>query len=212
MIGIIYEHKNKVNGKRYVGQTIQTLAARKREGYFNTKFANALNKYGWGNFETTILWEIEANDKSTLISQLNIIEEIIVMSENLQDDEFGYNVKAGGSNGTFKHKPEAIERIRLASKRPNRGQFKKGQVGVNLGKTWKNTDEYKRRHSVIMKDSYEKSGRKSGMFGKKHTEKSKLKVSQALMGRKVGQYPTHIRWHINRNVSNADCTFCGVEA
>lgn len=115
MVGIIYEHKNKINGKRYVGQTIQTMEARKREGYFNTKFANALKKYGWENFETNILWELESEDKYELIKQLNILEEIIVLSENLQDDEFGYNVKAGGFNGSFKHTPEAIEKIRVSS-------------------------------------------------------------------------------------------------
>ena len=86
MVGIIYEHKNRLNGKRYVGQTIQTIEARKREGYYNTKFANALRKYGWGNFETTILYELESDDKAELVFGLNLLEEIIIMSESLQDD------------------------------------------------------------------------------------------------------------------------------
>lgn len=166
MIGIIYQYKNKINGKRYVGRTVQTLEARKREGYFSTKFANALEKYGWDNFETEILWELEADNKVDLITNLNIIEEIIIMNENLQDDEFGYNVKAGGFNGTFKHTPEAIEKIRIAGRKPNKGQFRKGSTSWVKGKTWKNTNDYKERHSIIMKESYKKNNRKSALFGK----------------------------------------------
>ena len=79
MLGIIYEHKNKVNGKRYVGQTIQALQARIKEGYFNTKFARALQKYGWENFETTVLLTIEKNTKQELIKALNIVEEKIII-------------------------------------------------------------------------------------------------------------------------------------
>ena len=166
MLGIIYEHKNKVNGKRYVGQTIQALQARIKEGYFNTKFARALQKYGWENFETTVLLTIEKNTKQELIKALNIVEEKIIIENNLQDDRYGYNVKAGGSNGTFKHTQEAIEKIRAANKRPNSGQFKKGQPGLNLGKTWVNSKEYKIKHSAIMIESYKKSGRKSALYGK----------------------------------------------
>jgi group I intron endonuclease len=212
MVGIIYQHKNKVNGKRYVGQTIQTLKARMKEGYFNTKFANALSKYGWDNFETTILYEIESDDKQELISSLNVIEEIVIRTENLQDDTYGYNVKAGGFNGSFKHTPEAIEKIRLASKRPNKGQFQKGQPGQNLGKTWINTEEYKKRHSTIMKESYDKSGRKSAMYGKSHTIETRQKISQANKGRVVGIYPTHSRWHTARGVVKDGCSFCEVES
>lgn len=39
-------------------------------------------------------------------------------------------------------------------------------MGVNLGKTWKNSEEYKIRHSLVMKESYAKSGRKSPLYGK----------------------------------------------
>lgn len=208
MVGVIYEHKNRLNGKRYVGQTIQTIEARKREGYYNTKFANALRKYGWGNFETTILYELESDDKAELVSGLNLLEEIIIMSESLQDDEFGYNTKAGGSNGTFKHTPEAIEKIRVAARRPNSGQFRKGQSSPNKGKTWKNTEDYKRRHSTIMKQSYATTGRKSGMYGKRHSELSKARMSAAQIGKPRGQYPTHCRWHVARNIVSSLCEFC----
>lgn len=208
MIGIIYKHTNLINNKAYIGQTIQPLAARMRQGYYGTKFAKAVEKYGWESFSTVILYRIERQTKEELVSELNQIEEALIKKYKLQNDKYGYNVKAGGSNGTFTHRPESIEKIRIAAKRPNSGQFKKGQASVNKGKTWSNSDEYKERHSKIMKDSYAISGRKSPMFGRKHSNESRLKISIANKNRVVGQYPTHSRWHIARGLKSDDCGFC----
>lgn len=60
--GVVYKHVNKLNGKVYVGQTCQDVErcfrknSKKHKGYKNsTAFYNAIKKYGWDNFETTIL-------------------------------------------------------------------------------------------------------------------------------------------------------------
>lgn len=54
----IYIHKNKVNGKVYIGQTSQNPIKRwdNGRGYITSpKFYNAIQKYGWNNFEHIIL-------------------------------------------------------------------------------------------------------------------------------------------------------------
>ena len=58
---IIYQVTNKVNGKNYIGQTIQKLSARKgghkyemKQGS-NTIFYNAIRKYGWDNFSWCVI-------------------------------------------------------------------------------------------------------------------------------------------------------------
>ena len=54
---IIYKHTNKINGKSYIGQTIQKPSRRWRDGkhYIDQIFGVAIKKYGWDNFEHIIL-------------------------------------------------------------------------------------------------------------------------------------------------------------
>lgn len=54
----IYCHTNKINGKKYIGQTGGDLQKRFGEnGYSYRKqmFGRAIKKYGWDNFEHTVL-------------------------------------------------------------------------------------------------------------------------------------------------------------
>jgi group I intron endonuclease len=64
MIIKIYAHKNKINGKYYIGITSQSIKKRwgtKGSPYKNqTKFANAIKKYGWNNFEHIVLEETDS--------------------------------------------------------------------------------------------------------------------------------------------------------
>ena len=55
----VYKHENKINGKCYIGITCQKPEQRwrKGKGYKNGHFKNAIDKYGWDNFEHIILYE-----------------------------------------------------------------------------------------------------------------------------------------------------------
>ena len=51
--GVIYMHRNLINNKVYIGQTIQKPEYRwnKGKGYKDSSlFYNAIQKYGWNNF------------------------------------------------------------------------------------------------------------------------------------------------------------------
>lgn len=79
MFGIIYLHKNKVNGRCYVGQTKQNPNRRWRKSditFHSYKsceiFYRALKKYGWDNFETTILVSCFSQEN------INILEEYFI--------------------------------------------------------------------------------------------------------------------------------------
>ena len=64
----IYAHINKINGKVYIGQTCyRNINQRWRhgEGYKHSPhFYNAIQKYGWENFEHIILFEDLSKDEA----------------------------------------------------------------------------------------------------------------------------------------------------
>lgn len=92
----VYVYTNKINGKKYVGQTSRTLeqrAERNGIGYKKcTKFWNAILKYGWENFEPNILYDDLTKE------QANEIEIKLIRELKTQDDNFGYNIKYGGNS------------------------------------------------------------------------------------------------------------------
>lgn len=93
---IIYVHINKINHKAYVGQTNQIPQRRwgkDGKGYSKQAFYNAIQKYGWDNFEHIILerglTQEEANQKEKeYIQKFNSYEQ-------------GYNATTGGQNRTL---------------------------------------------------------------------------------------------------------------
>lgn len=95
--GIIYKVTNKVNGKIYIGMTVNDFEKRKRDHIAMAKrgdernryFQNAINKYGEDSFS----WEIIDTD----ISQENLDEkEIYWISHYNSFGEGGYNLTEGG--------------------------------------------------------------------------------------------------------------------
>ena len=94
---IIYQHKNKINGKMYIGLTKQNPITRWRNGRgyaANKHFSEAIQKYGWDNFEHTILYtnltKEEAGQK----------EKELIELYNLTDPDKGYNISKGGTKRT----------------------------------------------------------------------------------------------------------------
>lgn len=107
----IYMHKNKINNKVYIGQTIQNPKDRWKNGKgYKTciSFNNAIEKYGWENFEHIILeqgeWtQEEANNK----------EKIYIEKYDSTNPLKGYNITEGGSNSISPNaKSAAIEWMR----------------------------------------------------------------------------------------------------
>jgi group I intron endonuclease len=93
-MGWLYRIKNKMNGKSYIGQTIRPIEKRlkeHREGHSKgcRRIYNAIQKYGWDNFE--IDWYECVNEN------LNDHEEFLIeMLGTLSPN--GYNLTEGGGN------------------------------------------------------------------------------------------------------------------
>lgn len=89
----VYQHKNKINGKIYIGITMQEPEQRWRhgEGYKSSPhFYAAIQKYGWDNFEHNILFENLTKEEACQK------EQELIAKYNSMDREFGYNSTSGG--------------------------------------------------------------------------------------------------------------------
>lgn len=131
MTGIIYCYTNKVNGKKYVGQTMHTLEERAgKDGHRydrKFKFGQAIAKYSIEAFDVEILESLEATTKQELRLLLNEREKYYI--ELLDTYRNGYNSDYGGNSR--EHSDETKLKIRetkLANqklpgyKHPNKGK------------------------------------------------------------------------------------------
>jgi len=175
----VYMHVNKINGKKYVGITGQIPKTRwaNGKGYNrNRYFNNAINKYGWDNFEHIIieskLSEIEAKEKE--------IYYIELFSSNKSG--FGYNLTNGGEGIVgFHHSEETKEKLRQKSLNMSPEQ----RISISEAhKGIKESEETKQKQSLAHKGKHEKEN--NNMYGKHHTEEVKQDISNKLKGKYIG--------------------------
>ena len=98
MRGFIYKITNKVNGKSYIGQTIQNVkerfyqhcAIRCSQAVLNMAIHKAINKYGKSNFTIEVIEEVESTN-------LNDREKYWIRYYDSYNN--GYNSTEGGQDG-----------------------------------------------------------------------------------------------------------------
>ena len=90
----VYKHQNKINGKIYIGITMQEPEKRWGNNGINYKtsphFYAAIQKYGWNNFDHDILFENLTHDEACSK------EQELIEYYNSMNREFGYNSTSGG--------------------------------------------------------------------------------------------------------------------
>lgn len=90
----MYVHINKINGKKYVGITGRDPYVRwgKNGIHYsgNICFWNAINKYGWDNFEHIII------KTGLTVTEASILEIMFISLWKTQYKTNGYNIKSGG--------------------------------------------------------------------------------------------------------------------
>jgi len=170
IIGVIYKIKNKINNKLYIGQTIRSINEKILEyknGLGNDYINNAFNKYGWDNFEFTII------DTAKTIQELNNKEIKYISDYKSNQKEFGYNIEGGGKN--IIPTKETLDKMSIS------------HLGIKQSKEWIN-----KRISKAGSNDAKKYGRKKTKqdklilsknsskywLGKNHTEETKQKISK----------------------------------
>ncbi len=162
----IYCFRNKINDKKYIGQSshlnrriTQHISFSKKENLprgENPLLFSAIKKYGLENFEILILEECP-------VSKLNDREIYYIELYESHRDKKGYNITFGGDKNPrgFKHSYSAIERIRKAL-------FERGEV----------SEETRKKLSVS------KLGEKNPSWGKSLSDETKRKMSEKTSGEK----------------------------
>jgi len=163
-MGIIYKVTNILNGKVYIGQTTQTLSARKcahafmaKKGDRRTPFQIALLDEGFDNFS----WEKrdEADSKEALDEK----EKYWIEHYDSMNPDKGYNNQSGGVHNT----PSLAARKKMS-------EVQKG----NKNKLGKRHNEETRR-----KQSEAKSGENHPNYGKHHSAETLKKMSEVKRGK-----------------------------
>lgn len=172
----VYMHRNKINNKRYFGQTKHVDNPEKRwgingEGYIgNSFFTNSINKYGWDNFEHIILF------KDLTKEEADILEDLCIRIYNTIDRNFGYNLRHGGSHG--EHSEESKKKISDSLKK----LYNEGFTHPMQGKH--HSEEAKKKDSESIKQkwkdkNYREKVINSWNYNKHFSEETKQKLSES---------------------------------
>lgn len=194
MTGYIYCYTNKINNKKYIGQTIYSIKARagKNGKNYNKqfKFGNAILKYGWDNFVCEILEEVNSESREELCNLLNEKERYWISFFDSYNN--GYNCDLGGNskimsdntkeklrviNTGKKSSDETKKKISkslLGVPRKNKENYGKSRIGTHL------SDETKEKISKTKKEK----GYRSPNLGKTLSDETKKKISISKIGKK----------------------------
>ena len=152
---IVYQHKNKINGKVYIGITSQKPEQRWGSQGCNYKssphFYSAIQKYSWDNFEHNILFT-ELTKEQACLKKQELIKEY-----NSMNREFGYNSTSGGDIFTMNEETKQKISQAMMGNQNNLGhpcsEEKKKKIS-NAQKGREFTEEHKQKLSEAAKNRH----------------------------------------------------------
>lgn len=150
---LVYIHKLKNDNRVYVGQTNSTLKIRSGSNGYRykkcPKFWNAIQKYGWDNFEHIVVQD------NLSLEEANILEKQLI--EEYDSINNGFNLVPGGRNHLWPDEYRQKMRERnLGEKNPNWKKPRTEETKQKIGKS-----------------------NKISLLGHKHTEDTKKKMSES---------------------------------
>lgn len=170
----IYCIENLSTNKKYIGQSINVYERYfkhknelKNNNHHNTYLQNAWNKYGSDDFKFYVL-------EYCPVEELDEREKYYIQTYNTEDRDIGYNLKSGGQYGGSVLSEESRRKISASNKKYYINNPEARNARRESAKSyWSNIEVRTLR-----------SGSGASMYGKKHTEETKKKISEARIGKK----------------------------
>lgn len=164
----VYMHKNKINGKVYIGATSQKPEVRwaKGLGYKdNKKFYGDILKYGWDNFEHTIIIDNLNQEQSQVLERYYISK----YKDNC------YNKQIGGEQRTLKPKVIKSTRKQIDYSKSYYERHKEEIIKRSIKRQQENREQYNALKKKYYYDNEEYRQRKI-QYQRDYRAKKKLEV------------------------------------
>ncbi len=158
----IYKTICLINGKIYIGQSSKLVKSSMSYLGSGVSLSLAIKVYGKHNFSKEIL-----KDNIKIQHQLDIWEQIYIKKFNSCDEEIGYNIMPGTTNG-FGH----VNPAKLA--------IVKDKITIASNNYWNSTEGNEYRKSI--------TGNGNPFFGKHHTEEQIKQYSLTRVGKDIGNF------------------------
>ena len=166
------------NGKRYYGTTKLKVKKRWRRGngYKNNKyFTEAIEKYGWDNFEHIIVAKGLPKDDAYWL------EEELIKAWDTTNRDKGYNIEKGGKYGAKGLKRSEEAKKKMSESRPDIS----GENNPMYGKH--HTEETRKKLSKANSGKHPSEEARKKMskarIGKHHSEETKNKMKENNIGK-----------------------------
>lgn len=183
----IYCIENLINGKKYIGQSVNMQHRWYRHKHelnnnihYNDYLQKAWNKYGEDNF---IFYTLELCD----VSELDDRETYYIDFYESTNRANGYNLKTGGQCGSTYS----------------------DEICLKISEALKGHEVSLESREKIRKNHADVRGENNGMYGKHHTEEARSKVSQANKGRISHRRNRNGVYCIELNMEFIDATDAG---
>lgn len=200
-MGSIYMITNKLDGKKYIGQTKRdNPQIRIKEHLYeasntnrNLHLYNAIRKYGIENFEITIL---ESNLEE---SELDKLEMYYIGKYDTLENGYNNTIGGGGVRG-YHHTPETKTKISKSIKKCSAMYTEERAQKISLAlKGVPKSEEHKKHLSEARKGKY--TGHANGFYKKHHTRESKKKMHDS----KIRYYVEQIDLDTGDIINIFDC-------
>lgn len=180
----IYLIINLINGKKYVGQTInlKNRIRGHRGGYGNSLIAKAIRKHGWENFAVVILeQEIDTHEK------LNELEILHIHREKSMVEHGGYNLCTGGS-GTSGFKPSCETKEKQRASKIGKKLSPEHRLKIGEGnRLWERGIECRQKISQSLRSSLKNKCKRKPLSGDHKSILSSIKSKEWIVTTPLGE-------------------------